>query len=108
MHNIGYYRLDSSHLRYIIDNMRAMGRGNVRRCPEVSFRSLALVLTLASLLPVARAGFIDIETPLDRRTTTSQVDGTTYHLVRTVQYLLTYCELDRLALELAFAKQHTR
>jgi hypothetical protein len=67
--------------------MRAMGRGNVRRCPEVSFRSLALVLTLtlASLLPVARAGFIDIETPLDKRTTTSQVDGTTYHLVRTIQ-----------------------
>jgi hypothetical protein len=51
-----------------------MGRGHMR--------SFALVVTLASLLPVARAGWIDIETPLNKRTTTSLIDGTEYHLVR--------------------------
>jgi hypothetical protein len=63
--------------------MRGMGREDARRCPEVSsIRLLTLVVTLASLLPVARAGWIDIETPLDKRTTTSLVDGTEYTLVR--------------------------
>jgi hypothetical protein len=63
--------------------MRAtMGRGHERRGTDVSVCMLTLVVTLASLLPVARAGWIDIETPLDKRTTTSLVDGTEYHLVR--------------------------
>jgi hypothetical protein len=69
--------------------MRTVQRKDkMRSSPEVSARFLTLVLTLATLAPVVNAGWIDIETPLDRRTTTSLVDGTVYHLVRTVDYSL--------------------
>lgn len=39
-----------------------------------------LLLNLV-FLNTCSASFIDIETPLDKRTTTSLIDGTTYHLV---------------------------
>jgi hypothetical protein len=39
------------------------------------------VLLCLALMVACRAGFIDMDTPLDRRTTESLVDGTVYHLV---------------------------
>jgi hypothetical protein len=41
----------------------------------------SLLLTLV-IFRTSSASFIDIETPLEKRTTTSLIDGTTYHLVR--------------------------
>jgi hypothetical protein len=43
----------------------------------------AIVAGLA-FTQVVRAGWIDMDTPLAKRTTKSFVDGTTYQLVRTV------------------------
>ena len=41
-------------------------------------RHLSLI---ALVVQSVSAGFIDMDTPLDKRTTTSLVDGTVYHLV---------------------------
>ena len=44
--------------------------------------TLLQVAGLLVFLPcLALAGFVDMDTPLDKRTTTSLIDGTTYHLV---------------------------
>jgi hypothetical protein len=44
--------------------------------------SLVRQLALAALgVQSVSAGFIDMDTPLDKRTTTSFVDGSVYHLV---------------------------
>ena len=40
-----------------------------------------LLFVLSISIRTASAGFIDMETPLNKRKTTSLVDGTTYHLV---------------------------
>ena len=39
------------------------------------------VMVAIALAAVVEAGFIDMDTPLDKRTTTSLVDGSVYHLV---------------------------
>jgi hypothetical protein len=46
-------------------------------------RVLALTIVMATV--PASADWIDSDTPLNKRTTKSQVDGTTYHLVSKVQ-----------------------
>ena len=39
-------------------------------------------IAIAALgIQTVSAGFIDMDTPLDKRTTTSLIDGTVYHLV---------------------------
>jgi beta-glucan synthesis-associated protein KRE6 len=43
-------------------------------------------LILSCLLLVTTAGFIDMNTPLDKRTTTSLVDGSIYHLVMSDEF----------------------
>jgi beta-glucan synthesis-associated protein KRE6 len=43
-------------------------------------------LMLSWLLSATTAGFIDMNTPLDKRTTTSLVDGSTYHLVMSDEF----------------------
>lgn len=44
--------------------------------------SLVRSIGLAALgVQSVSAGFIDMDTPLDKRTTTSLVDGSVYHLV---------------------------
>jgi hypothetical protein len=66
-----------------------MGLQNSRRSTEViSSRVLASVLVVASLIPMVSAGWIDMETPLDKRTTTSFIDGSEYHLVRALVALI--------------------
>jgi hypothetical protein len=45
-------------------------------------RAQQMVLMVALSLVLVSAEWVDIETPLDKRTTTSRVDGTVYHLVR--------------------------
>ena len=43
---------------------------------------LARRLAMAAIgVKSVSAGFIDMDTPLDKRTTTSLIDGTVYHLV---------------------------
>jgi hypothetical protein len=47
-----------------------------------AFGHIARQLKLIALVVQSvSAGFIDMDTPLDKRTTTSMVDGTVYHLV---------------------------
>ena len=47
------------------------------------------LLVLAVMgLRVATAEFIDMDTPLDKRTETSLIDGSTYHLVSSSDKLL--------------------
>jgi hypothetical protein len=54
----------------------------VQKSGHVVRGSLVLQLMLAALgLEGVSAGFIDMDTPLDKRTTTSFVDKSTYHLV---------------------------
>jgi hypothetical protein len=54
----------------------------VRKSGHVVRGSLVLPLVLAALgLQGVSAGFVDMDTPFDKRTTTSFVDGSTYHLV---------------------------
>ncbi|GAX27330.1 hypothetical protein FisN_23Lh095 [Fistulifera solaris] len=43
------------------------------------------MVTLA-IIRISSGSFIDIETPLDKRTTTSLIDGTTYHLVMSDEF----------------------
>ena len=47
--------------------------------------NLLWLMLLASLHPVD-SGWIDEDTPQDKRTTTSLVDGTTYHLVSLIPF----------------------
>lgn len=42
---------------------------------------ILVVLAICSRLPTSSADWVDTDTPLDKRTTTSLIDGTTYHLV---------------------------
>lgn len=42
---------------------------------------LATLYIALTLIQTATAGFIDMDTPLDKRATQSLVDGSTYHLV---------------------------
>ena len=53
--------------------MRSLSQRNIAR-------GLALVV-LGTLVMLASGGFIDMDTPLDQRTTKSLVDGSTYDLV---------------------------
>lgn len=46
------------------------------------FSGLLLITQL--LVGVVKAGWIDIDTPVDQRTTISKIDGTIYQLVRCV------------------------
>ena len=39
------------------------------------------ILVCVAMAAIAEAGFVDMDTPMDKRTTTSLVDGTVYHLV---------------------------
>lgn len=49
--------------------------------------SLARRLAIAAIgVKSVSAGFIDMDTPLDKRTTTSLIDGTVYHLVSLDRY----------------------
>lgn len=50
----------------------------------------AVIASLA-LTQVIQAGWIDMDTPLDKRTTKSFIDGTTYQLVRTVLKKVVHC-----------------
>lgn len=43
---------------------------------------LARILLLVLQIAASFSGWIDPDTPLDKRTTRSFIDGTTYHLVR--------------------------
>ena len=45
----------------------------------------ALLLALQAF--TCQCGWIDPDTPLDKRTTTSFIDGTVYHLVRAMHWL---------------------
>lgn len=50
-------------------------------------RRLKRKIAIAALgIQSASAGFIDMDTPLDKRTTTSLVDGTVYHLVMSDEF----------------------
>lgn len=59
-------------------NDRQRGGLENARATSPMIYSLLLCLTMAR---IANAGFVDMDTPLDKRTTTSLVDGTVYHLV---------------------------
>lgn len=48
--------------------------------------SRAVLLLWWILVATTNAGFIDMDTPLDKRTTTSLVDGTIYHLVMSDEF----------------------
>lgn len=53
-----------------------------RRTAKVTPGSIARSLACVALgINSVSAGFIDMDTPLDKRTTTSLIDGTEYHLV---------------------------
>lgn len=55
----------------------------VEVCNHVTLDNIPMWLLLFSLFgTTAQASWIDIDTPLDKRTTVSFVDGTTYELVR--------------------------
>ena len=54
-----------------------------RRAPHVLLMLEAHVLAVLLLPLCAFGGFIDMDTPLDKRTTKSLVDKTVYHLVGT-------------------------
>ena len=41
----------------------------------------AVLGSISLVIPIASAGFVDMETPVDKRTTTSLIDGTEYFLV---------------------------
>jgi hypothetical protein len=42
------------------------------------------IIACITFTQIVTAGWIDVDTPLGKRTTTSFVDGTTYQLVRPV------------------------
>jgi hypothetical protein len=41
-----------------------------------------MLLLTQLLVVIVQAGWIDIDTPVDKRTTISKIDGTVYQLVR--------------------------
>jgi hypothetical protein len=47
---------------------------------QLPFRMIQFLLLIQ--LPLVLAGWIDVDTPLEKYTTRSLVDGTIYHLVR--------------------------
>jgi hypothetical protein len=57
-------------------------RGSMVRRDSPCVEAMGCRLLLALLgLRTASAGLIDMDTPLDKRTTTSFIDGSIYHLV---------------------------
>ena len=57
--------------------------------------TLLLQLSLLGLVTTTNnvsAGFIDMDTPLEKRTTTSFVDGTVYHLVSSFCFFWRLCK----------------
>ena len=59
-----------------------MKHTRTRRTAKVTPGSIARRLACVALgINSVSAGFIDMDTPLDKRTTTSLIDGTEYHLV---------------------------
>lgn len=73
-----YYIMGQSTSTHRYEAAVALGREGRSSFALVSLR----LLLFLGLLTLASAGWIDTDTPLDKRTTTSFVDGTTYHLVR--------------------------
>ena len=58
---------------------------------NMSCKAILLLITLC--ISGASADWIDMDTPLDKRTTTSLVDGSTYHLVRLLLCVISRCIL---------------
>ena len=61
------------------------------RMSNNSFHSRVLIMTMTILslsTMIVSANWIDIDTPLDKRTTTSLVDGSIYHLVRYFRFFI--------------------
>jgi hypothetical protein len=73
-----YQRRNRRHISSSSSSQSKITSSIQRILPIVLLLSL---ITISLRIHLVHCSFIDIDTPLDKRTTTSFVDGTEYHLV---------------------------